>query len=270
VTRHYIRALPAVVLTMLLLAPCDAVAQAPQEPKVAGAFLDVGLIGSMSSTAQPREFTARFVTFGENGRSIVTYPKPSREIQLPNVDVGAGYIFANRFGLAVNFSRVTFEDGAELSITVPHPQVLGAAGTGTSGLNRSLSRKETMLAVNSVMVPLRTSGAEARFFLGAAYFWLNAEMVNSLTYSQTAVAAPIANAVEVTGFTTLEGRGRSVGISAGGDFTRFFTPSLGVSAGLRYSRANVTMAREPLSQIEQKVRVGGFTWLIGARYRFGG
>ena len=109
----------------------------------------------------------------------------------------------------------------------------------------------------------------ARIILGFAYFWLNAEMVDSVSYSQTSTVTPIANAITVTGFTAERGKGGGLGYTMGGDYTYFVTRMAGVRAGLRYSHAIVGVDREPLSKIAQRIEVGGLTFFLGARFRFG-
>jgi hypothetical protein len=265
------RVVPGIVFGILLTCPRLSTAQ-PSEPAPSvppRTFVDLNLIGTMSSTSKSRNFTGRFVTFGEAGSSRVTYPKPSRASQLPSIDVGAGYMTGSLIGLAVNYSRLSFDDVAQLSTTVPHPLILNAPGSGASVTNRTLSRDETMLSLNAVAVPLRNERAEARIVGGFSYFWLNAEMVSNVSYSQTSSVAPFTNTVTVTGFTDEQGKGHGLGFNVGGDYTHFFTRRAGVRAGLRYSDANVRMASEPLSRLGQRVKVGGLMFFLGARFRFG-
>ena len=265
------RVIPGIVIAILLTCPRPGTAQTLEpEPSVpARTFIDFNLIGLIGSPAKSRDFTGRFVTFGEAGSSRVTYPKPSRATQLPAIDVGAGYMTGPKLGLAVNYSRMSFDDLAQLATSVPHPLVLNAPGSGAGVTNRTLSRDETMLAFNAVALPLRTERAEARIVGGLSYFWLNAEMVSDVSFNQTVSVTPLANTVTITGFSVEQGKGRGLGFNVGGDYTHFFTRRVGARAGLRYSHANVSMATEPLSLLKQQVKVGGLMFFLGARFRFG-
>jgi len=264
------RVVSGVFLAILLTCPKVSFAQAPETPALPPkAFVDVNLIGTMKSAAKARQFNGRFLTFGEVGNSRVNYPAPSSASQVPDIDVGAGYMTGTLIGLGVNLSRASFDDTALLSTTVPHPLVLSTSASGDGISDRELKRDETMLALNAVAVPYRAERGEARAFLGFAYFWLSAEMVDSVLYSQTSSVTPLANAITVTGMTTSRGKGGGLGFNVGGDYTYFFTRMAGVRLGLRYSQANVHLDREPLSQIPQNVKVGGLSFFLGARFRFG-
>ena len=262
------RVTPAIVLAVLLLSPRSSLAQMPEPRAVPPrAFVDLNLLGTISSASGSRTFTGRFVTFGEAGSSNAIYPKPGRALQAPSIDVAAGYMTTKAFGLAINFSRMVFDDAVRLASSVPHPQVLNSAGVGEGVTDEELSRNETMLSLNAVVVPLKTERSEARIIGGLSYFWLDAEMVSDVTYSQT--ATPQANEVSVTGFTVERGKGQKLGLNIGGDYTHFFTRRVGVKAGLRFSHAIVPILREPLSRRGQEMKVGGLTFFLGARFRFG-
>jgi hypothetical protein len=268
------RVMSGVLLAILLTCPRMSGAQTttapPGEVSVPPrAFLDVNLIGATKSASGAREFRSRFITFGEAGSARAIYPKPSNITLLPALDVGAGYITGSLLGLGINISRASFEDGAHLGTTIPHPVVLNAPGSTEGDTNRELTRNETAISAFVTAVPLRTSRAELRFFGGPTYFLVNAEMVQSVTYSQSSSVTPLTNTITVTGFTTEDAKGRGLGFHLGTDFTYFFTKMIGVRGGLRYNHAHVTVKHEPLSKLDQKLKVGGPLLFLGARFRFG-
>lgn len=259
------------VFAVLLLCPRLSLAQpAPRAVDASRIFVDVNLGGSTNSGAAPREFTSRFVTFAEAGSSRADYPKPSRSTLLPMIDVGGGYMAGRSVGLGGGISRASFEDVAGLSATVPHPTFINAPASGTGVTDRALARTETAIHLFVAAVPLRTSRFEFRLFGGPSFFWFKGEMVSDVAYSQTFSPTTPSNAITISGFSSEEVTGRGVGFHLGGDFTYFFTKRLGVNGGLRYSEANVTVDKEPLSQLSQEIRVGGTLAFLGVRFRFGG
>jgi hypothetical protein len=264
------RVISGVLLAIVLTCPRVSGAQTTAEPSVPPrAFLDVNLIGATKSASSAREFRSRFITFGEAGSARAIYPKPSSITLLPALDVGGGYITGSLLGLGINISRTSFEDAAQLGATIPHPVVLNSPASGDGVTNRRLTRDETAISAYVTAVPLRTSRAELRFFGGPTYFRVNVEMVQSVSYSQSSGVTPLTNTITVTGFTTEEAKGSGLGFHIGTDFTYFFTKMVGVRGGIRYNHAIVTIKNEPLSKLEQELKVGGPLLFLGARFRFG-
>lgn len=269
------RVMSGVLLAILLTCPRAAAGQSllepgrPPRPVQPRGFVDVNLIGVTKSASGARQFRSRFITFGEVGSGRATYPQPSNVTLLPAIDVGAGYITGSLFGLGINISCTSFENVAQLGATIPHPLVLGLPASAEGVTNRVLTRDETAISVFVTAVPVRTSRAEWRIFGGPTYFRVNAEMVNSVAYSQTSSVTPLANAITITGFTAEDARGGGLGFHLGTDFTYFFTKMIGVRGGIRYNHAQITVKDEPLSKLEQKLRVGGPLLFLGARFRFG-
>lgn len=266
-----------VVLAILLACPSLSGAQTPAgsifgEPPPPGpprAFLDVNLIGFTRSDSDAREFRSRFLTFGEAGSARATYPRPSSTTSLPSFDIGGGYVTGSLLGLGININRTTFEDAATLGTTIPHPVYLNLPATGTGVTSRVLKRRETAISAYVTAIPLRTARAELRFFIGPTYYRINAEMVDAVTYNQTSSVTPAANVITVTGFTASDVKGGGLGVNMGADFTYFFSKMIGVKGGIRYQTAQVSLKYEPLSKLEQDLRIGGPMISLGARFRFG-
>jgi hypothetical protein len=267
-----------VVLAILLTCPSLSGAQTqagsifgepPPPPGPPRAFLDVNLIGFSGSESGSRVFRSRFLIFGEAGATQATYPKPSFTTSIPSFDIGGGYITGSVLGLGVNVSRTTYKDTASLLAAIPHPVYLNFAASATGVTGRVLTRRETAISAYVTAVPVRTSRAELRFFLGPTYYRINAEMVDAVTYTQSSSVTPAANAITVTAFTSSDVKGGGLGFHMGADFTYFFTKMIGVKGGFRYQSAQVSVKYEPLSKLEQDLRAGGPTISLGARFRFG-
>ena len=138
------RVVPVILLAVLLLSPAASLAQTPEQPAIPHrAFVDLTLLGMISSHSGSRTFTGQFVTFGEAGSSHAIYPRPGTALQLPSIDVGAGYMTGTSSGVGINFSRMSFDDAVRVATSVPHPEVVNAAGVAQGVTGRELSRKET-------------------------------------------------------------------------------------------------------------------------------
>lgn len=265
------RLLPGVLVTVLLLIPRTSPAQTPaRAPEESRIFVDLNLLGTASSTAKSREFTAKFIRSGEIGSMRATYPKPSRATLFPFSDVGGGVRLTRRIGVGVSYSRATSDDVAALAATIPHPTFFSAPASDARVAGGSLTREESAAHVFVALTPVRTHRAQMRLFGGPSFFRYHADMVQDVVYAQAYEPMAPTNVVTITGIASTEATGNGIGFHLGGDFTWFLTRMLGVAGGVRFSQANVTVDREPLSALRQEIRVGGTLAFLGLRVRFGG
>jgi hypothetical protein len=165
--------------------------------------------------------------------------------------------------VAVSYARTVYEDVADLTATIPDPEFLNAAVTGTGPTN-SLARKEHAIHLSLVLTPVRTDRTRWRIVGGPTFFMYRAQMVREVTYLSD-LARP-QTALTITGATNAEASGDAVGVHIGGDFEYLLTRLLGVTAGVRYDTGHVYLDREPLSAVEQKIRVGGTRVIFGVRF----
>jgi hypothetical protein len=233
-------------------------------------FLDLNLVGSSGAIAQGREFRFLYVAFGEVAEARAIYPKPSRASLAPALDLGGGVMLARRLGVGASYSRVVYEDAVNLVAIVPHPTFLNVRTTETGVTGETLRREEGAIHVFVALVPLQTRRAELRLFGGPTFFRYAAEMVQDVTYEQTFDPLTPQQQIAITGFTSEEARGTDVGFHLGADFTWFLTRVVGVVGGLRFSQGAVTIDREPLSNLPQKLRIGNTQISVGVRLRIGG
>ena len=257
---------------LLLMIPGTSVAQVsqvdwgpllPGEPRFR---LDVNF-GMADSLAKDREFNSRFISFGELGTANAHYPTPSTTATF--VDIGGSYMFSRTYGVGAAYSRTSWDDVVGLSTTIPHPTFYGIPASST-GLSGELTRTEGAAHIFLVGIPVRTFALEWRIFGGPSIFWLNADMVDEVLYEQTLTSGPPQNAITVSGVTTSEASASTVGFHIGSEFDYFFTNLFGIGGGFRYSYGTAAVAHEPLSTLEQDIRVGSTQFFAGLRFRFGG
>lgn len=258
-----------VLVAVQLISPRMNLAQASERHWERRIFFDVSLVGGAASDAKPREFTSRFVASGELGSFRATYPKPSRSSLFPVLDVSGGYMSTRSAGFGGGVTRTSHEDTAGLRASVPHPAILGANGIGTSVTASPVTRTETAVHLFFAAVPVRNNRIAFRIFGGPSFVWYKADMVSNVLYTQSASPTTSQNDITVNGFSSQQVKGSGVGLNVGSDFTYFFNQLIGVKGGIRYSRANVTIKKEPLSLLNQEIRVGGTQVFVGVRFRFG-
>ena len=244
----------------VLLIPTPSLAQATtpgsSEPRF---FVDVNLIGSAESRSKAREFRSEFIIFSERGSAMATYPRPSRSL-FP-FEVGGGVMLTRGFGLAASYARIVYEDAVSVVATFPDPEFLGAAATDSA--EASLERKETAVHVSMVLVPVRTDRTRWRLLFGPSFFSYRADMVRDVAYVSN-LARP-QTAITITGINNDTASASATGIHAGIDFEYVFARWVGLTAGTRYDDANVTLDQEPMSNREQRIRVGSLRFVVGVR-----
>lgn len=263
------RLVPGVFTAVLLMWPAASLAQAPARPAdESRIFVDVNLIGSVSTLAHERQYKAQFVQFGEVASMGASYPKPSGASG-PLVDVGGGFMLNHRLGVGVGYSRTTYQDVVGLTATIPHPIFLNSAASDNGATDTALARIEAATNIFLVYLPLRTGRSQLRLYGGPSIFTYREDMVTEVLYTQTFSQTTPANSITVTGFSSEKVKGNGAGFHAGLDYAYFFTNVFGVVGGARYSYGTITVDQEPLSQLSQDIRVGNILVFAGVRVRFG-
>ena len=246
-------------------AQTSALSPPPDRPRF---FIDVNLGGSAFSTAEARTFENFFVQSGEVGTLRATYPKPTKDHVFPLLDIGGGIMFGRRAGVGVAFSQTSYHDAATLEVTVPHPFFLQAPGIGTAPSD-PLHRTENATHIFLTVTVLRTDRMEWRFSGGPSIISYSADMVSDISYTQVATADSQSNVVTITGSTTSAVHDTTVGVHAASDFAYDLTHGIALTGGVRASYGTAKIALEPLSQLHQEIRVGGWQVLVGLRFRLG-
>lgn len=249
------------VAAVILLIPHVSYAQAAptNEPRL---FIDVNLFGTAQSASKAREFRSEFLLFSERASSTASYPEPSGA-NFPLLEIGGGFRFARSAAFAVSYARTAYDDVADLAATIPDPEFLNAAVTGT-GTTVSLARKEHAVHFSLVLIPVRTERTRWRIVGGPSYISYRGEMVREVSYLSD-LARP-QTALTITGSTSVETSAGALGFHVGGDFEYLLTRLIGITGGVRYDTATVSIDREPLSAMPQEISVGGTRVIFGVRF----
>jgi hypothetical protein len=250
----------AFFLAVLCAAPVMAQTQAVTE-KV---WVDVNL-GIAASAGEEQVYTFAGTLFREPVAMATAYAKPSRGADF---DFGGGYMFTPKIGVGVSFQGTAHKDPVGLGVTVPHPYFFNASTTAANVTDSALTRTEGTVNIQAMVSALNTDRLRVRVFGGPSFFRLKADMVQDIEFDQAATIFSRANFVSITGYDKVEAEGTGIGFHAGADMSVFFTRVVGVGAFGRYSRGTVSLDPEPMSEVAQDVRVGGFQTGGGLRLRF--
>jgi len=246
-------------------------------------FFDLNLFGMSQSAAKDTTFEFKFEAFEEEAKISATYPKPKTTNNFIGgdfLDLGGGFMFHRNMGAGVSYTRTAYEDPATVTAVIPHPVFFNALGTGsalTSNIPETvcqcmdpLRREEQAVNLFFVYAPVRTKNVELKFFGGPTFFSYEGDMVFDMTYTQDFSFSTTFNQITITEYELADEvvKGSGVGFNVGGEFNWFFTRVFGIGGGLKYNQGDVTVDEEPMSEQEQKIRVGGLLTYFGVRFRF--
>jgi hypothetical protein len=220
--------------------------------------------GVAASGAGSETFIFTDLLFSEPFAMASAYPKPSQGAEF---DFGGGFMFTPRVGLGVSFTGISHKDGAGLAVTVPHPFTFNASDTDAAPTQELLQRTEGAAHIELMLVPVQSERFQFRAFAGPSYFRYQADMVRDIEYSQVAPLFTRLNLVTITGYEAIETEGTGWGFHAGADASWFFTRVVGIGGFGRFSRGTASID-EPMSEVSQDVKVGGFQGGGGLRLRF--
>jgi hypothetical protein len=230
-------------------------------------FVDVNVFGAGSAQSDRRVFTGRFIKFGEIGTIVATYPHPSHAAIVP-VDVSGGFFLNRWLAVGAGFSRSSYSDEADLVATVPNPTILFAPSVGSVSTG-TLQRTESAIHIFGTLVLLRKAHVEWRVSGGPSLFRYDADMVQDVTYTQDAIPNLPGGLVTIVGITDTTVQGNGFGGHLSSDVAYFFSRQMAITGVVRFSSAIVTLNPEPLSLLQQRMRVGSTSFLLGVRFHFG-
>lgn len=248
-----------IVSVFVCLLAVPAVARAQR-----GGWVDVNF-GVAASTAEEETFTYTDTIYQETRTFGSGYPKPSTGASF---DFGGGFMFTPLLGLGVTFSGQGHKDQAALAITVPHPYFFNRPATAAAPTEDKLTRAEGAMHIQLMVAPVHTDNFRFRVFGGPTYHRLKADMVQDIEYTQLAFSFSTSNVVEIDRYDAVEAEGTGWGYHAGADVSWFFSRVVGIGGLVRFTGGTVTLDPEPMSEIEQDVKVGGIHAGGGLRLRF--
>ena len=221
--------------------------------------------GVVGSAAKAETFRFETIRYEEPLLLDASYPKPSSGMAF---DVGGGMMITPLLGVGVNVARGAHQDPANLALVVPHPFHYDASANA-SGESIALDRQESAVHLEIAVAPkLAGDRIGIRIFGGPSFFRYHSQMVHDIVFDQQASENINDNVVTITDADIVDVDGSATGFHAGASFNYFFSRMIGAGVSARFSRATVTLDQEPMSELSQKIKVGGFTIGGGVRLRF--
>ncbi len=204
-----------------------------------------------------RSFTAFTDIFAEAGSIATDYGKRSGVA----FDVLFAQPIVGPFGVGVGVDYYFRSQHATVDARVPHPFFFNQLRTGTfetDGAQRARSGDSHPRGVDATSAgPLRIM-----VFGGPTIFHVSQTVVTDLVLDEQ---YPY-DTVTITGVKTADRTSTLVGFHVGGDVGYFFTPSMGVGGGVRYSHAKIKFDND--ADVTTEGAAGGLSIMAGLRFRF--
>ena len=207
--------------------------------------------------------SSTFAEFAEEG-SISTRNVPQAG---PLLEAGVWRATSRRLGVALTVARNRRDAPGTFSAAFPHPLYLDRHRMVDGALPAGAQR-ETAVHFGLVWSETR-AGITARFTGGPSYVLADADLVEQVAHTDE---YPF-DVVQVTAVRTSPVRGDALGGHAGVTLERLIAGRLAVSAGARWARATIPLARsavpaEGAGERSARLRAGGVTAAASIRLYF--
>jgi hypothetical protein len=236
----------------VLVLACAPVADAQTAPRLA--WVDVDYVFAQPHEDETQASTSRGVTAAYPGLQNVS-----------GAGIGAGVWLDPLFGIMGRYEPLGLSEPVEVSLVQLNASGLPIGDTVTT--DNELDRTDHAFDVSVTVSPWRADRVEVRAFAGPTFFRVSQERVSEVTFQQVPAPPAVPSLVGITGVDTRSVSGTGLGWNAGGDVAFFFTPNVGLGAGLRVRGGSVEM-EDPLSDDNTDLEVGRTSVSIGARFRF--
>jgi hypothetical protein len=193
-------------------------------------------------------------------RSSVIYPDL---LAGHGADLGASF-GSGPVGFGFRWVAAEFWGIGGLAVNIPHPTLANRPGIDAD-ITGLLYRHEQVFDV-SVNYNRNKSSWRLTVFGGPTLFHLRQDMVDSIAYNQFATTSGT-NLVNISNYTETEVSGNKLGVNGGFDATWYLTRFVGIGGGVRFNLGSMALA-DPLTDQEEKFRVGSTAIVVGPRFRF--
>jgi hypothetical protein len=226
-------------------------------------WIDVNF-GAAASRAGSDRFVFEGMAFDEPLSLNATYPDPPTG---GSFDFGGGFMVTRFIGIGLSLSGTAHRSDSTVAVIVPHPFFFNASANA-AGTTERLTRAEGAVHIQAVVVPYNERRVRVRLFGGPSRFRYRADMVQDIAFLQIVNPSSRANTVTITTSNVVEAEGSGWGFHVGGNVDYFFSRFAGAGGFVRFSAGDVTVRPEPLSEVDQSMRVGGLQMGGGLRFRF--
>jgi hypothetical protein len=233
------------------------VAAAARRRGTSGRVLNVDAAFRIGGDDFTRSFSAFTAVFAEAGSIATNYGKPTGL----GVDVLFAQPITRSFGVGLGLDYFPRNQPATVDARVPHPFFFNQLRTGTFE-TAALSAHEAAVNIPAVWMPPAFGSLKILVFGGPTIFRVSQTVVTDLVLNEQ---YPY-DTLTITGVKTGERKSTLVGYQVGGDVGYFFTPSVGVGGGVRYSHAKLKFDQD--DDVTTVGAAGGLSAVAGLRFRF--
>ena len=242
----------ASALVFAIAAATPALAQSPSRARVEISANAGGQTGASTFGATH--------TRPSNGGETETIDVDHRVKTAPAFSVGAAVKLVPRFWAGVQYAMSEAKPGATLTASIPHPILFEAPRTVEGSLSDVTHSEQNVHVALMYQLPVRV--VDVKVMGGPTFFKLKQAFVSGLVINET---YPFDTATFASA-TMKQVTERAVGFNAGADVSHPLSPTVGIGALIRYSRADVKFDDADVGR--QTAKAGGFEAMGGVRVRF--
>jgi opacity protein-like surface antigen len=225
--------------------------------KIGTSFFNIDGLRSQSSDDLTESITLFTPKLDENTSFSTNYGNPTAW----SLDfMGGGPVWHwLGVGFAVGYHKRN--QSAAINAEIPHPYFYDTLRPA-SFTTEPLQSREAAFHFPAVFMPPALGPIKVLVFGGPSIFRLSQTQVTNIIVNEV----PPYDTVTISSVTTDEKKGTFWGYHAGADVSVFFTRSVGVGVGFRYSHANIKQFEQDAATTSGVA--GGVSALAGVRFRF--
>lgn len=226
----------------------------PRPPRQYRAFIALG--GGIQAPAGGWSDQLSFEAHAETGSADIDYASKAA----PTLDVGFGYRFWKKTGIAVGLTRSAVSSSVHVEADMPHP-FFDDADRHVAGDAGDIGREETAVHLQLFWVREHRKW-RTRVLGGFTYFNVKQDLVTEVDVVET---YPYDTA-EFSGVTTERASGSGPGFNVGVDIAWMMTREFGFGGAVRYTRGRVDLNGSGSSNVSTDA--GGAQAVAGVRIAF--
>ena len=252
------RGLCAAFLSILSSA---AFAQTNPRPLNLTGWIDVNVV-SLRSVQDVQTYSSAELMFTGVATETVAYAALP---PLSSVGINGGVAFHPLLGVGFVVSDIRSSVPVGLAVRVPHPLLVGRFVSAQNVVPVLLGRRDRAIDLSLTVTPPIAGRWQLRISVGPTYFRSSQQMVTVIDYRR-AYSLYDGNVVDITAFDQTGIGGSAWGLHAGADVAYFFSPRLGVGAGVKANQGTIVID-EPLSLRKAELNAGHVSLAVGLRLR---
>jgi hypothetical protein len=219
-----------------------------------GGFLTVG--GGYQSATKGFTDSSTFAVNAENAQLSTAYEIESG----PILSLAGGIRFTRLLSAGAAFTRYSVSGAGALTASIPHPFFFNRPRQ-ISGDISGLDRREHAVHIQVRATVPAGRNLEVGVYGGPSFFSVTQTVVSSVDYDEE---YPYDTAT-FSGAPTKSADESGIGFNVGGEITYLFTRQVGVTGGVQFARASLSI---PGADGDVDITAGGLQTLVGLHVKF--